>query len=81
MSSSISHLSINEQQATAVSAKRKKDDTAVMAQATTATAHREYEALVAAVATTRTTLDEARAYERATTLAWENEKTITRHLK
>jgi hypothetical protein len=44
MSSSISHLSINEQQAAAVSAKRKKDDTAVMAQATTATAHREYEA-------------------------------------
>jgi hypothetical protein len=50
------------------------------AQAAAATAHREQEALVAAVAAARKTLDEAQARECAATLAWEKEKTIARHL-
>jgi hypothetical protein len=50
-------------------------------QAAAATAHREQEALVAAVAAARKTLDEARARERAATLAWEKEKTIDHHLE
>jgi hypothetical protein len=51
-----------------VAAKRKEDDTAVAAQAATATAHREQEALVAAMAAARKTLDEARVCERAAAL-------------
>jgi hypothetical protein len=80
MSDSTSNLSVNEQQAVAA-AKRKEDDVAPVAQAAAATAHREQEALVAAMAAARKTLDEARARERATALAWEKEKTIARHLE
>jgi hypothetical protein len=79
MSGNTSNLSVDEQQAAAT--KRKEDDTAAVAQAAAATAHREQEALVAAVAATRKTLDEARACERAAALAWEKEKTIARHLE
>jgi hypothetical protein len=85
MSGSTSNLSVNEQQAAATvaaaatAAKRKEDDAAAAAQA--ATAHREQEALVAAVATAHKTLDEARSRERAAALAWEKEKTIARHLE
>jgi hypothetical protein len=49
--------------------------------AAAASTHREQEALVAAVATARKTLDEAQARECAATLAWEKEKTITCHLE
>jgi 2-keto-3-deoxy-galactonokinase len=76
-------LSVDEQQATtgAAAAKRKEDDATVMAQATNATTHQEQEALIAAMATARKTLDEARSYEHATALAWEKEKTIACHLE
>jgi hypothetical protein len=80
MSGSTSNLSVDEQQA-AVAAKRKEDDAAAAAQAAATTAHREQETLIAAVAAARKTLDEARARERVTALAWEKEKTIARHLE
>jgi hypothetical protein len=80
MSGNTSNLSVDEQQA-AAAAKRKEDDTAVAAQAAAATAHREQEALVATVAATRKTLDEAWACERVAALTWEKEKTSARHLK
>ncbi len=80
MSGSTSNLSVDEQQA-AAAAKRKEDDAAAAAQAAAATAHREQEALVAAVAAARKTLDEARAHERAAALTWEKEKIIARHLE
>jgi hypothetical protein len=60
MSGSTSNLSIDE---------RKEDDAAAVAQAATATAHREQEALLATMAAARAAL------------AWEKEKTIARHLK
>jgi hypothetical protein len=60
---------------------REQDDAAAAAQVTAATTHQEQEALITTAATARKTLDEARACERATTLAWENEKTMTRHLE
>jgi hypothetical protein len=44
-------------------------------QATTTTMHREQETLITAVAAARKTLDKARTHKRATTLAWEKEKT------
>jgi hypothetical protein len=82
MPSSNSNLStVDGQHATVVSAKRKGDDVAVAAQVATATSHREQEALVAVVAAARKTLDETRARERATVLAWEKEKTTIRHLE
>jgi hypothetical protein len=80
MPGSTFNLSINKQQA-AAAAKRKEDDAAAVAQATAATAHREHEALIAVVVAARKTLDEARACERATALAWEKENTIVRHLE
>jgi hypothetical protein len=43
--------------------------------------HREQEALIAAVAAARKTLDEARERERTVALAWEKEKTIAHHLE
>jgi hypothetical protein len=64
--------------AAAAAAKRKEDDVAVVAPALAATVHREQEALVAAA---RKTLDEAQAHEHTATLAWEKEKTVTRHLE
>jgi hypothetical protein len=80
MPGSNSNLStIDGQHATAAAVKR-KDDTAATAQPTTATAHREQEALVAVVAAARKTLDEARARERDAALAWE-EKTIAHHVE
>jgi hypothetical protein len=72
MSCSTSNLSVDEQQAAAAVAaaatKRKEDDAAAAAQA-------------AVVAAARKTLDEAWVRKRATTLAWEKEKTITCHLE
>jgi hypothetical protein len=68
MLSSTSNLSINEQQATA--AKRKENGATAVTQATAATAYREHEAFVAAIAIARKTLDEAPACERAAALAW-----------
>jgi hypothetical protein len=80
MLGSNSNLStFNGQQATA--AKRKEDDATAVTQATAATVHREQEALVTAVATAHKTLYKARARERAATLTWEKEKTITRQLE
>jgi hypothetical protein len=73
-----SNLFVDKQQAVAA-AKRKEDDADAAAQAIVATAHQEQEILVAAVAAACKTLDEARARERATTLAWEKETTIARH--
>jgi hypothetical protein len=81
MSSSNSNLSIVDGQQVTAAVKRKEDDTVVVAQAAAATVHREQEALVAAVAATCKTLDEARARKRAATLAWEKEKTIARYLE
>jgi hypothetical protein len=80
MPGSNSNLStFNGQQATA--AKRKEDDATAVTQAAAATVHREQEALVTAVATAHKTLYEAQARERAATLTWEKEKTITRQLE
>jgi hypothetical protein len=78
MPGSTSNHSVDEQQA---AAKRKEDDAVAAAQAAAATAHRGQEALIAAVAVARKTLDEARACERAAALAWQKEKTIARHLE
>jgi hypothetical protein len=78
MPSNTSNLSVDEQQAAA--AKKKEDDTTAT-QAVAATTQREQEALVAVVAAACKTLDEARAHERATTLTWEKEKNIARHLE
>jgi hypothetical protein len=39
-------------------------------------AHRQWEALIAAVAATRKTMDEARVCERAAALVWEKEETV-----
>jgi hypothetical protein len=75
MLGSTSNLSVDEQQTTAT--KRKEDDAAAVAQATVATTHREQESLIATVTAARKTLEEARV----TVLAWEKEKTITRHLE
>jgi hypothetical protein len=52
-----------------------------VAQATATTAHQEQEALIAAMAATRKTLDEAWVHESATALAWEKKKTIAHHLE
>jgi hypothetical protein len=52
-----------------VAAKRKEDDAAAVAHATTATTHQAQEALIATMATARKTPAEARARERATTVA------------
>jgi hypothetical protein len=52
-----------------------------VAQATTTTVHQEHEALIAAVAATCKTLDEARIRERVAALTWEKEKTIAHHLE
>jgi hypothetical protein len=52
-----------------------------VAQATTATAHREQEALYAVVDAARKTLDEARARKHAAALSWEKEKTLYCHLE
>jgi hypothetical protein len=60
-----SNLSVDEQQATTTATKRKEDDAVVTAQDVVMTAHREQEALIAAVAIARKTPDEARARERA----------------
>jgi hypothetical protein len=49
----------------AAAAKKKEDDVAALAQAVTATAHREQKAFVAIVIVTRKTMDEARACSRA----------------
>jgi hypothetical protein len=76
MSSSTSNLSVNEQHVTATATKRKEGNVAA-----TATVQREQEALVAVMATARKTLDEVRVHECTTALAWEKEKTITRHLE
>jgi hypothetical protein len=54
---------------------------AAATQAITATMHREQEALIAAIATARKTLEEACACERATALAWEKENTFVCHLE
>jgi hypothetical protein len=82
MPSSNSNIStVDGQQATVVSAKRKGDDVATVAQVVAATSHREQEALVAVVAAARKTLDKTRARERVAVLAWEKEKTIIRHLE
>jgi hypothetical protein len=83
MPGNTSNLSVDEQQAaaTTAAAKRKEEDATVVAHAITATKHREQEPLVAAMAATCKTLDEARACEHAIALAWEKEKTITRHLE
>jgi hypothetical protein len=87
MPGSISNLSDDEQQsatvvaAAATATKRKEDDATAAAQAAAATVHQEQEALVAAVAVARKTLDEARACERTAALTWEKEKTIARHLE
>jgi hypothetical protein len=83
MPGSTSNLSVDEQHAaaTTATAKRKEEEATVVAQAITATKHREQEPLIAAVATTCKTLDEARACERAIALTWEKEKTITHHLE
>jgi hypothetical protein len=78
MPDSNSNLSTVDGQQAVDAAKSKEDDTAA-AQATAATTHREQETLVAVVAATRKTLDEAWALERAATLAWEKEKTIITH--
>jgi hypothetical protein len=80
MSSSISNLSIDEQQATDVNAKIKEDDATAAAQATVATAHWEQEALVAIVVVACKTLVEVGAHKRAAALAW-GKKTIARHLE
>jgi hypothetical protein len=70
MSDITSILFVDEQQvAVATSAKRKEEDVVTVAQATAATAHREQEALIATVAATRKTLDEAQTRERAAALA------------
>jgi hypothetical protein len=86
MSGSTSNLSINKQQAVAAvaataDAERKEDDATAVAQSAAATAHREQEALIAAVVAARKTLDKARVRERAAAPAWEKEKTIARHLE
>jgi hypothetical protein len=70
---------VDGQQAATAVAKTKEDDG--VAQAVTATMHQEQKALIAVVAAAHRTLDEAWAHERATTLAWEKEKTIDRHLE
>jgi hypothetical protein len=75
MPKSTSNLSVDEQQATVAAATVAERKVAV------ATTHREQEALVIVVATTRKTLDETRARERTTALTWEKENTIARHLK
>jgi hypothetical protein len=81
MPGSNSNLStVDGQHAAVTAAKRKEDDAAATAQAAAATVHREQEALIVVVAAAHKTLDEARARERATALAWEK-KTITHHLK
>jgi hypothetical protein len=67
--------------AATAAAKRKEDDAMNVAQATTTTVHQEHEALVAAVAATCKTLDEARIRERVAALTWEKEKTIAHHLE
>jgi hypothetical protein len=70
------------QQAVAAAAtKRKEDDASATAHTTATTMHWEQETLVAAVVTTRKTLDEARAREGTASLVWEKEKTIAHHLK
>jgi hypothetical protein len=85
MLGSTSNLSIDGQQATvdaiAAAAKRKEDNTTATAQAAAATMHREQEAIITAVAAARKTLVEARARERAATLAWEKEQIIAYHLE
>jgi hypothetical protein len=78
MPSITSNLSVDEQQVVAA-AKRKEDDSTATAQA--ATAHREQEALIVAVVAARKTLGKAQACECTTALAWEKEKTISRHLE
>jgi mannose-1-phosphate guanylyltransferase len=80
MSGSTSNLSVDKQQAS-VAAKRKEEDAAAVAQAAVATAHREQEALVNVVPAAHKTLDEARARQRATALAWEKEEAIARHME
>jgi hypothetical protein len=59
----------------------KEDDAAAAAQATTSTVHREQEALIAAMAAARKTLNEVQAHEHTTILVWEKEKTIVPHLE
>jgi hypothetical protein len=74
---------VDMQQATTATttANRKEEDAVAAAHAAIAIAHREQEALIAAMATTCRTLDEAWAHERTAALTWEKEKTITRHLE
>jgi hypothetical protein len=81
MSGSNSNLSTVDRQEAAKAAKRKEDDTTVVAQAASAPMHREQEALIAAVAATHKTLDEAWAHECAAALTWEKEKNIACHLE
>jgi hypothetical protein len=79
MLGSTSNLSVDEQQAIVIAAK--KEDVMAAAQAAATTVHRDQEALIAAVAVARKTLDEARARDHAAVLTWDKEKTITRHLE
>jgi hypothetical protein len=79
MPGSTSNLSVDEQQAIVIAAK--KEDVMAAAQAAATTVHRDQEALIAAVAVARKTLDEARARDHAAVLTWDKEKTITRHLE
>jgi hypothetical protein len=58
--------------AAATVAKRNEDNATVVAQSTVATMHREQQALIAIMATTSKTLDEARACKCAATIAWDN---------
>jgi hypothetical protein len=76
-----SNLSIIDEQQAAAAAKRKEDNVVAAAQAVAAIAHWEQEPLIAVVTAACKTLDEARARECATSLAWEKKKTIARHLK